>query len=275
MTSAKTPLEDVVAEARRIVTMTGHQTLTMRVLGGTGVALHDHGVVPPSLVRTYGDIDVVVPAKSGRATTIALTALGYAPNERFNALHGARRMLFYDTGNGRQLDVFVGVFAMCHELDLNKRLGRHRQALGAADLLLTKLQIAEINRKDVVDAVRILLTHELDESGSDDADVDGTTSDPPNPADPVDTLSLRRLQAVTSSDWGWYTTFTDNLGSVRSATPELLAAEDSQAVLARIDRLRTGLDESPKSMRWRARSVIGRKTPWYELPEEVDRGGVR
>ena len=90
-----------------------------------------------------------------------------------------------------------------------------------------------------------------------------------------DTLSLRRLQAVTSSDWGWYTTFTDNLGSVRSATPELLAAEDSQAVLARIDRLRAGLDESPKSMRWRARSVIGRKTPWYELPEEVDRGGVR
>lgn len=269
MTSSNAPLEDVVAEARRIVTMTGHQTLTVRVLGGAGVALHDHGVVPPSLVRTYGDIDVVVPAKSTRATTIALAALGYAPNERFNALHGARRMLFYDTANGRQLDVFVGVFAMCHELDLNKLLGRHRQALGAADLLLTKLQIAEINRKDVVDAVRILLTHELDDTGSDEVDAQAPE------ADPVDALSLRRLQNVTSSDWGWYTTFTDNLGSVRAATPELLADDDARTVLARIDRVRGALDDAPKSMRWRARSLVGRKAPWYELPEEVDRGGAR
>jgi hypothetical protein len=269
MTSSKAPLEDVVAEARRIVTMTGHQTLTVRVLGGAGVALHDHVVVPPSLVRTYGDIDVVVPAKSTRATAVALAALGYTPNERFNALHGARRMLFYDADNGRQLDVFVGVFAMCHELDLNKRLGRHRHALGAADLLLTKLQIAEINRKDVVDAVRILLTHELDDTGADEADAELTE------VDSADALSLRRLQAVTSGDWGWYTTFTDNLGSVRTATPELLADDEARTVLARIDRLRNALDDSPKSMRWRARSVIGRKTRWYELPEEVDRGGAR
>ena len=63
-------------------------------------------------------------------------------------------MLFYDTANGRQLDVFVGTFHMCHELDLGKRLAEHPSALDAADLLLTKLQIAEINRKDIVDAVR-------------------------------------------------------------------------------------------------------------------------
>jgi Uncharacterised nucleotidyltransferase len=266
MSSSKEPLEDVVAEARRIVTMAGHQTLTVRVLGGAGVALHDHVDVPDSLVRTYGDIDVVVPAKAARATTSALTALGYTPNERFNALHGARRMLFYDTVNGRQLDVFVGVFSMCHELDLTKRLGRHPQALSAADLLLTKLQIAEINRKDVVDAVRILLSHDIDETGSDE---------PAAESGPADLLSLRRLQSVTSTDWGWYTTLTDNLGSVRAATPELLTGDDERTVLSRVDRVRSGLEDAPKSMRWRARSFIGRKTPWYELPEEVDRGGVQ
>jgi hypothetical protein len=266
MTSSKEPLADVVAEARRIVTMAGYQTLTVRVLGGTGVALHDHVVVPPSLVRTYGDIDIVVPAKSTRATATGLGALGYTPNERFNALHGARRMLFYDTVNGRQLDVFVGVFSMCHELDLTKRLGGHPQALTAADLLLTKLQIAQINQKDVVDAVRILLSHDIDDSGSDEQ---GTEADAP------DRLSLRRLQSVTSADWGWYTTFTDNLAAVRSATPELLGAEDTRTVVDRIDRLSSALEDAPKTMRWRARSVIGRKTAWYELPEEVDRGGER
>jgi hypothetical protein len=62
---------------------------------------------------------------------------------------------------------------------------------------------------------------------------------------------------------------------VRAATPELLDDGDAATVQSRIDRLRSALDDAPKSMRWRARSVIGRKTPWYELPEEVDRGGER
>jgi hypothetical protein len=258
MNAAAAPLADVVAEARRIVAAAGGQDLTLRVLGGAGVALHDHGAVPASLDRTYGDIDVVVPAKATRATTGTLAALGYVPNERFNALHGAKRMLFYDNGNGRQLDVFVGVFAMCHTLDLGRRLSRHTQALGAADLLLTKLQIAQINRKDVVDAVRIVMTHDLAETDTDDDD-----------------LSLQRLRGVTSSDWGWYTTFTDNLEMVRAAVPELLEPDIAGPVLFRLEAIRTAVDDAPKSMRWRARSIIGRKSPWFELPEEVDREALR
>lgn len=254
------PLADIVPEAHRIVEAASEHRLTARVLGGAGVALHDHVPVPDTLLRTFGDIDIVVPPKSGRATGTALGALGYEPNERFNALHGARRMLFYDNANGRQLDVFVGTFHMCHELDLSKRLGEHPHALDAADLLLTKLQIAEINRKDVIDAVRLVLTHEVAETSGESR---------------TDVLSVRRLREVTSGDWGWFTTFTDNLAKVRTATPELLDAETADRVVARIDAVRTALDDAPKSMRWRARSVIGRKTPWYELPEEVDRGAAR
>jgi Uncharacterised nucleotidyltransferase len=258
VSAADTPLSDVLAEARRLVDAAADGGLTMRVLGGAGVALHDHGPVPDGLLRIYGDIDIVVPAKANRSTATTLMTLGYQPNERFNALHGARRMLFYDSGNGRQLDVFVGIFAMCHSLDLGRRLGRHAQALGAADLLLTKLQIAQINRKDVVDAARILLTHDLADADSDD-----------------DALSLGRLRDVTSGDWGWFTTFTDNLATVRTAAPDLLEPGLAGQVVWRVDRVRTALDEAPKSMRWRARSVIGRKSPWYELPEEVDREAAR
>jgi hypothetical protein len=261
------PLADIVAEAHRLVDTAAEQQLTARVLGGAGVALHDHTQVPESLLRTFGDIDIVVPAKATRATGSALTSLGYQPNERFNALHGARRMLFYDTGNGRQLDVFVGTFAMCHELDLGKRLNEHPHALDAADLLLTKLQIAEINRKDIVDALRIMVTHEVNETSAPWSD--------PGPGQSSDSLSLNRLRDVTSSDWGWYTTFTDNLDQVRTAAPELLDEGQADLVLDRVDAVRTALEQAPKSMRWRARSVIGRKSAWYELPEEVDRGAAR
>ncbi len=262
-TGPDAPLAEIVPEARRIVDAAEQARLTLRVLGGAGVALHDHVTVPDSLRRTYGDIDVVVPAKSTRATSAVLTALGYLPNERFNALHGARRMLFYDTANGRQLDVFVGTFAMCHQLDLSHRLGEHARALDAADLLLTKLQIAEINAKDVVDAVRLLLSHEVA-----DQQVPRDSLEP-------DVLSLKRLRDVTSSDWGWFTTFTDNLAKVREAAPGLLDAHDGERVNRAIDQVDASLHDAPKSMRWRARSVIGRKTPWYELPEEVERGATR
>jgi hypothetical protein len=145
---------------------------------------------------------------------------------------------------------------MCHRLDLSGRLDQHPYSLDAADLLLTKLQIHEINRKDLVDAVRLLLTHE-------NADIagggDGT----------VNAMSLDRLRAVTSTDWGWFTTVTDNLALVRDAASDLLEPADASVVRDRADEIDTALRGAPKSMRWKARSVVGRKTPWYELPEEV------
>jgi hypothetical protein len=250
------PLADVVVEGRRLIesaTAAGHP---VRLLGGVGVALHDHRPVPPALERGYGDLDIVVPPKSSKRTTAVMSAAGYLPNERFNALHGAQRMLFYDTDNKRQVDVFVGVFSMCHRLDLASRLDQHPYALDAADLLLTKLQIHEINRKDLVDAVRLVLTHE-------NADIagggDGRTS----------SMSLDRLRAVTSSDWGWFTTVTDNLALTRTAASELLEPDEAAVVEGRVDAIDDALRSAPKSMRWKARSVVGRKSPWYELPEEV------
>ena len=246
------PLADVVAEGRRLVESAD---LPVRLLGGVGVALHDHRPVPAALERGYGDLDVVIPPKSARAMTGVMTAGGYEPNERFNALHGAQRMLFYDLDNKRQVDVFVGTFSMCHRLDLSGRLGEHAYSLDAADLLLTKLQIHEINRKDLIDAVRLLLTHE-------NADIGGGAGTP-------DAMSLDRLRSVTSTDWGWFTTVTDNLQLVRSAAADLLDPEDAAGVEARADVIDESLRAAPKSMRWKARSVVGRKTPWYELPEEV------
>ena len=248
-----TPLADVVTEGRRLVDSTSE--VPIRLLGGVGVAVHDHGPVPSALERGYGDLDIVVPAKSTRQTAAAMAAAGYVPNERFNALHGAQRMLFYDTTNKRQVDVFVGVFSMCHRLDLSAGLGLHPYALDAADLLLTKLQIHEINRKDLVDAVRLVLTHPNADLGPG--------------AGERDALSLERLRSVTSSDWGWFTTVTDNLQLVRTAAADLLDPEGAAVVQERVDEIDASLRGAPKTMRWKARSVVGRKTPWYELPEEV------
>ncbi len=263
MTTPAAPLADVLDEAGRVIDGLTARGVVARLLGGGGVAAHRHGPVPASLQRTCADIDLVTGRKSGRPLADGLAALGYTPNDRFNALHGARRLLFYDTANHRQLDVFIGEFAMCHRLDLDHRLHLHPRALSPADLLLTKLQIVEINHKDVLDAVRLLLGHEV--------------AAPDLPAGPGgdDQLSLDRLTAVTRSDWGWYTTFTDNLAAVGRDAPGLLDDAAAAVVGERIGAVAAALDGAHKTARWKARAMIGRRSPWYELPEEVAGTGAR
>jgi len=122
--------------------------------------------------------------------------------------------------------------------------------------LLTKLQIVELNAKDVVDALRLLLTHDV------------TAAEAPA-AGATDTLSSDRVVEVTQGDWGWFTTLTDNLGAVVESAPSLRSEADAAVVTTRAGSLLAAVRESRKSARWKARSMIGRRMPWYELPEEV------
>jgi hypothetical protein len=141
---------------------------------------------------------------------------------------------------------------MCHGLDLADRLDTGTRTLYPTDLLLTKLQVVEINRKDLVDALTVILTHEV---------VDGRAG--------VDAIELGRLAEVTSSDWGWYTTLTDNLARIAPVARELLDPDAASLVEARLGQLEGGLLTAPKSLKWKARAKVGRKVKWYELPEEV------
>jgi hypothetical protein len=261
--SATRPLANVADEGERVVRALASCGVTARLLGGVGVAAHRHGPVPDALDRPFADIDLVTGRKSGRDLAKGLAAAGYTPNDRFNALHGARRLLFYDRANERQIDVFVGEFAMCHRLDLGGRLNQHPLALAAADLLLTKLQIVEINHKDVVDAIRLMLAHEV------------CPTDVSSAPGPADALSLGRLVEITRADWGWYTTFGDNLAKVGEAAPGLLDEAGASIVRDRVGAVTAALEAAPKTTRWKARAIVGRRAPWYELPEEVAGGGAR
>lgn len=249
----RTPEADIAHEARQVLAGCAAQNVSARLIGGLAVAIHEHVGTPPALQRSYADIDIVIDRKEGRQAKAALLELGYVPNDGFNALHGDRRLLFYDTANGRQLDVFVGIFSMCHTLDLSGRLSQLAETLSIADLMLTKLQIVEINAKDLIDAAQLLRNHQL------------TREDEPG----LDELSLDRLCAVTSTDWGWHTTLSDNLAKVATFAQDVLAEPDHHAVTERVHTIQQAMDQAKKSLRWKARARLGRRAPWYELPEEV------
>lgn len=241
------PLADPVAEAGRVIGATDAAGTRARVVGGVAVALHDHVPLPQGLVRPYADIDLVVEAGGESALTRTLVELGYEADRKFNALHGHRRLLFWDRPNDRQLDVFVGRFSMCHTLLMNGRLD-FGLTLSPADLLLTKLQIVELNPKDVVDILALIVSHELGDEASGDV------------------LGTDRLGTVTGADWGWHTTVVDSLVRIRDRVE--MAGPLATLARLRIDGLQSAIEDAPKSLRWRARSRVGRRMPWYELPEE-------
>ena len=248
-----TPAADIVTEAGNVLRECDARQVSGRLLGGLAVARHRHRPTPPPLERSYADIDIVIGRKDGKQAKAALLALGYVPNERFNGLHGDRRLLFYDEANGRQLDVFVGSFSMCHSLDLSGRLTLLPDTLSVADLLLTKLQIVQINAKDLIDAAQLLRNHEV-----------GRADEPG-----ADHLSLDRVCAITSADWGWYTTISDNLANLVTFAAETLAEPDRGLVMDAAQSIQTAIDEAAKSLRWKARARLGRRAAWYQLPEEV------
>jgi hypothetical protein len=244
-----TPVADVVEEAHRVLRAIDEANVPARALGGVAVALHEHTPLPPTLLRQYADIDMVVGRGREGDLGRVLALEGYEPDRRFNALYGYKRQLYWDRANDRQLDVFVGRFAMCHELPLEGRLDDPSGTLRPADLLLSKLQVVELNAKDVVDALALLDQHETG------AEREG------------DVIGLDRIAAVTGADWGWHTTASDTLDRLSEASRGF-DEERSSRLWARIGEIRDAVAAAPKSMRWRARARVGRRIPWYEIPEE-------
>jgi hypothetical protein len=240
--------EETIGAAGQILRAAQDDGAEARVLGGVAVALRcpsARGDAP--LARSYSDIDLVTGKRSARALAGTLERLGYAPHERFNAVHGHSRMMFA-RGDGVHVDVFVEQFVMCHRLDVGSRLGVHEETLPLADLVLTKLQVAELNEKDVTDAAALLLDHELtaDERG----------------------VNVEYVTGILSRDWGWWRTVSHNLrllpDHLRGRLPEPAAAQ----VAARVERLLAAIDAAPKSLKWKARAKVGERVPWREDPEE-------
>jgi hypothetical protein len=244
------PDADVIAEAVRILDAAARERLPLKAIGGVAIRLRTPAV-PPALARGYQDIDLVTDRRRGKDVARLLEAAGYRPDTEFNALHGDRRLLFHDDEHERQIDVFVGTFAMCHEIPLADRLALEPLTVPLAELLLTKLQIVEINDKDLRDTATVLLVHEV-------AGHDG------------DAVNAGRVAELCAGDWGLWRTVTQALERLGAALPHLgLDAAEQATVAGRGVALSAAIEAAPKSRRWKLRSRLGERARWYEEPEET------
>lgn len=247
-TAPGVPLADVIAEAERIAAAAREGKLPVKLVGGAAVNLHSSSATKAPLKRKYGDLDFVASSKQRPAVQKLFEALGYQGDMRFNTLNGHQRLLYLDGVNGRQIDVFIDRMRMCHVIELAGRLGHDGPTLTPADLLLSKLQVYEVNMKDLVDTIALLLDHPITDHDN-------------------DSINAAYLARLTSEDWGLHRTLQMNTLRVRDALETLEV--DRALVNRRLDELWQRLDAQPKSIKWRLRARVGDRVSWYELPEEV------
>lgn len=151
--------------------------------------------------------------------------------------------------------MLVGTFQMCHRLELGRDLPGQGLTIHPADLLLTKLQIVQIEDKDLRDATALLL----------DLPTDCSAAGSAGPG-----LDVGRFVAPLANDWGFYHTVERNLPRVEQYARDRLGPGEAQAVTASAGRVREAMEVAPKSLRWKMRARVGEKVTWYELPEEPD-----
>jgi len=243
------PLEDPIAEAARIAEAAKSKQLHLKLLGGAGIHVHSASAHKPPLKRKYGDLDYAISKRDRKGVLELFPALGYEANERFNLMQGDRRLYFYDSDNSRQVDVFIDVFKMSHVIDLRGRLDHEGPCASPSDLLLSKLQIYEMNRKDLVDLVALLLDHPVEAQWGDEV---------------IDSGYIAR---VAADDWGLYRTLQVNTAKLRATLNELEV--DRELVGSRLDQLWSAVEAQPKPLKWKLRAQVGDRIQWYELPEEV------
>ena len=246
------PLDDIVLEANRLLEAAATSDVPVRLVGGLAVRMHVGA--EPVIPRAYKDIDLVTLKGRGKRVSEFMTGMGYEADRPFNATNGHRRLLYYDPPHGRQVDVFVGAFEMCHSIPITERIELHPSAVPLAELLLTKMQIVELNAKDQADILTILYHHDI-------AEGDGGG----------DVVNGARVARLCASDWGLWRTSLLNVERTRNALVDSSLTEEQRGLVGeRLERLWARIESEPKSTKWKMRNRVGDKVRWYEEPEEVD-----
>jgi hypothetical protein len=239
-------------EAKSLIDLASEQGIDLRLLGGLAIRLLCPDLPPRT--RTGQDLDFGSASSTRRALNDLLIEQGYVPDKNFNALYGNKQLYYTHGQTGLAIDVLVDKLHMCHTLDFAERLTRMPYTLDPLDLLLSKLQIVELNEKDAEDCLRLLVTFPFSEDGS------------------VGSMDLGIFRSLVGEDWGWWRTVTLNLERIEA----LLDSGERDAIAggkldprAQLAVLAAAAEDAPKSRRWKMRARIGERKRWYELPEET------
>lgn len=241
-------------EALRLVEQAGAHGLTLRLLGSLAFYLHcpRYGHLQRKLGRRYTDIDLAGYSREASRIPAFFAGLGYQEEAEVNVLFAGQRMIFHHPERPLHVDVFFDRLDFCHTIPWEGRLEVDAPTIPLAEMLLEKLQIVQINEKDIVDTCMLLLEHPLSDHDH-------------------DAIHAGRVARLCAQDWGLWRTVTFNLEKVSQMvqTYEQLSLEERARVVEQVRALRERLDREPKDLRWRLRDRVGTRIKWYRDVDEL------
>jgi len=251
--------EDFAKEIQRIISVADERKVPLRILGGAAIRMHcpKYESLYEKLKRVpKHDMDFVTYGKFRPLTKKLFIDLGYEPyiSLMLTGATGRHRQIFNDKEGNKAIDVFLGKLEMCHVIDFEGRLEVDSPTVPLAELFLQKLQVVQLNEKDVQDTIILLMEHDIGDS--DKEEVNGN-----------------QVASTLAKEWGFYYTVTVNLDKIRKFLNDYqtLSESDKKIVTERIDKIRKLIEAAPKTMAWKMRARVGPSVKWYNVVEEVQR----
>ncbi len=241
-------------ELKRILKAAEESGVLLRVIGSLAFQMHcpKYGYLQQAMGRAYTDIDFAGYTKQQKPIQTLMARLGYVDNQEIFIVSGGERSIFDRAEIGLHIDVFWEKLDFCHVIRWTNRLEVDNPSIPLAELLLEKMQIVQINEKDIIDTIMLLLEHPL-------GDID------------KETINIKLVSELCAADWGLWRTTTMNLGKVRqlAQTYDQLTPEQKAMIDSQVQKALTRIDSEPKSMAWRLRARVGDRVKWYKEVDEV------
>jgi hypothetical protein len=246
-------LSDLAGEMHRLIDAANERQVRLRAFGGLAILEHSRED-PRFFQRDKPDIDLLVPKGERHKLEAFFRNMGYSPDKQFNLLNGMRRQIFRRDSDGLRIDILVGDFEMCHKLPLEDRLHVHPVTIPLAELLLSKAQIVQLNRKDAFDIISLLLNNDvgLESEGK---------------------IGVNRIAWLCAQEWGLHKTTSMNLQRVEETLLRAdmhLEPDQRERIIGRIRLIQSAMEAEEKPLAWRLRDRVGTRVRWYAEVEEVE-----
>ena len=237
------------SEMKRILNASDDAGIILRVIGSLAFQMHcqKYGYLQAAMGRAYTDIDFAAYRRQTKEIQVLMAGLGYHENREVFIVSEGDRAIFERLDIGLHIDVFYEKLDFSHVIHWQDRLEVDHPSIPLAEMLLEKMQIVQINEKDIIDTIMLLLEHPL---GDEDKE----------------TINIRRIAGLCNTDWGLWRTTTMNLAKVRQMAQgyEQLTGEQKELIDSRVKAALSRIDQEPKSLAWRLRARVGDRVKWYK-----------
>jgi hypothetical protein len=230
--------------------------LTLNLIGGLAVRLSCRKILRevPTLERPIRNINFAGYSKDRSRIEKMMQDAGLNADREFNMANGGERIIFVSQGRGAEnrVEVFLDNLKMNHEIPFVDRLDPESLTVSPTELILSKLQIVDLARKDAMDLFALAATFDFE---TEQKDLET----------PI--VNTRYISQLCAEDWGFYWTITRNIRRLGEENFSSIPRRFTPKFREHLGSLLREIDSVPKGFKWKARSIVGARMRWYEIPK--------